>query len=325
MAGLGLLLAALSAIVTNVGFLLRHRGAVEARDVDAHHPLRSAVELFRSKWWSIGYAFAVVAYLLHAAAIGLVALSIVQTVLAGGIVVMAVIAERFFGLELGKRQWIGVVLASAGLAGLALTAGVRSGQGSADYSAAAMMAFELALAAVGAALILSHRFGWARSQRGVLLAVAAGLLFTVTHIAFKGATGKLDSGVGAALLTPWPLVAIAGGIVAFFASARSLQLGPGVPVIAVTSIAGNASAIPAGIVVFRDSLGANGLTVVFRCLAFVLVIAAATLIPAPTRARERVAPGEDEAEPERGARSALAEARRPARTGGAAAGPVARG
>jgi hypothetical protein len=82
---------------------------------------------------------------------------------------------------------------------------------------------------------------------------------------------------------------VVGGVVAFFASARSLQLGPAVPVIAVTSIAGNASAIPAGIVVFGDPLGSDTFTVVVRTVAFLLVVAAAALIPAPTRAADAAA------------------------------------
>ena len=101
----GLLLAGFSAAVSQVGLLLRHRGAVDARDVDMHRPLRSAIDLFRSKWWTIGYALAVVAYLLHVGALTLTSLSLVQVVLAGGIVLLAVIAERFFGFELGRRQW----------------------------------------------------------------------------------------------------------------------------------------------------------------------------------------------------------------------------
>ena len=71
----GLVLAGLSALASQVGFLLRHRGAVDAPDVDVRHPLRSTVGLFRSKWWSIGYAVAVVAYLLHVGALTLAALS----------------------------------------------------------------------------------------------------------------------------------------------------------------------------------------------------------------------------------------------------------
>jgi drug/metabolite transporter (DMT)-like permease len=280
----GLLLAAFSAAVSQIGFLLRHRGAVAAPDVDMHHPLRSAIDLFRSKWWTVGYALAVVAYLLHVGALTLAALSLVQVVLAGGIVLLAVIAERFFGFELGRRQWVGVVLASVGLGLLALTGESRSGQDSADYSVVAMVAFEAALVGGGTALILTYRVERMRSQRGVLLGVAAGLLFTVTHVAVKALSGKADTSVIEIVATPYLPIAVAGGIAAFFASARSLQLGPAVPVIAVTSIAGNASAIPAGIVVFGDPLGSDAVTVAVRSLAFVLVVVAAALIPAPTRA-----------------------------------------
>jgi drug/metabolite transporter (DMT)-like permease len=280
----GLLLAGLSAAVSQVGFLLRHRGAVEAPDVDMHRPLHSAIDLFRSKWWTVGYALAVVAYLLHVGALTLAALSLVQVVLAGGIVLLAVIAERFFGFELGRRQWFGVVLASVGLALLALTGESRSGQDSADYSVVAMIAFEATLVGAGTALILTYRVERMRSQRGVLLGVSAGLLFTVTHVAVKALSGKADTSLAEIVASPYLPIAAAGGIAAFFASARSLQLGPAVPVIAVTSIAGNASAIPAGIIVFGDPLGEDAVAVAVRSFAFVLVVVAAALIPAPTRA-----------------------------------------
>jgi drug/metabolite transporter (DMT)-like permease len=248
----GLLLAGFSAAVSQVGFLLRHRGALEAPDVDMHRPLRSAIDLFRSRWWTIGYALAVVAYLLHVGALTLSSLSLVQVVLAGGIVLLAVIAERIFGFELGRRQWFGVVLASVGLALLALMGESRSGQDSADYSIAAMVAFEAALAGAGTALILTYRVERMRSRRGVLLGVSPGLLFTVTHVAVTALSGKADTSVAEIVGSPYLPIAVAGGIAAFFASARSLQLGPAVPVIAVTSIAGNTSAIPAGIIVFGD-------------------------------------------------------------------------
>jgi multidrug transporter EmrE-like cation transporter len=283
----GFVLAGLSALATNVGFLLRHRGAVAAPAVEARHPIRSAVGLFRQKWWSIGYGLAAVAYVFHAGALALVAISAVQAVLAGGIALMAVIAERFFGFHLGLRQWLGVCLAALGLVGLAVTADVREGQASAEYSATAMVAFEGGIAAVSAGLLLVCCGGRQRPQAGVMLAVAAGLLFTFTHVAFKAGSGRLDTSIDGLVGSPHPYLALAGAVVAFFVSARSLQLGPGVAVIAVTAIAGNASAIVAGIAVFGDSLGSTSMEMALRSLAFVLVVAAATLIPAPTRTRRR--------------------------------------
>jgi len=277
---IGLALTVASACVTNVGFLLRHRGAVAAPDVDVRRPLHSAVGLFRSKWWSIGYVCAFVAYGLHVGALALAPLSIVQAVLAGGLVLLGVIAERFFGFHLGRREWLGVVLAALGLAFLTLTSGGKTGGDSSSYSLAAMLAWESALVGIGTLLIVMHRSTERDSRKGILLGVAAGLLFTVSHVAVKAATGNVADGVLHA--APFILVALAAGISAFFASARSLQIGDGVAVIAVTSIASNASSIPAGIVVFGDPLG-EGVAIVLRSLAFVLVVVAATLIPGPTR------------------------------------------
>jgi hypothetical protein len=176
---------------------------------------------------------------------------------------------------------------------LAVTGEARSGQETANYSVVAMLAFEAALAAIGVALAVSCNRGGAKSHHGILLGLAAGLLFTTTHVAVKALSGKIDTSITEIVLSPYLYAAIAGGIVAFFASARSLQIGPAVPVIAVTAIAGNASAIPAGIIVFGDPLGSEALTVMVRAVAFLLVVAAAALIPAPVRAAE-----EPEPEPE---------------------------
>ena len=277
--GLGLALA--SAFATNLGFLYRHRGAVAAPEVDARHPLRSAIALFRSKWWTIGYGVAAIAYALHVGALALASLSLVQAVLAGGLVLLGVIAERWFGFKLGRREWLGVGLAAAGLAFLALTGGGQSGKDSSDYSLAVMLAWESTLVGVGVLLILSGRSQQSHSRRGVILGIAAGLLFTVTHIAVKAATGHVSN----SLFTTLGFVggALLAAIVAFFASARSLQIGEAVSVIAVTSVASNASAIPAGVVVFGDPIGDDTLSVVLRSLAFVLVVIAAALIPGPTR------------------------------------------
>ena len=50
----GLALALVCAAATSVAFLLKHRGAVLAPDVEVRHPLRSAAGLFRSKWFAVG-------------------------------------------------------------------------------------------------------------------------------------------------------------------------------------------------------------------------------------------------------------------------------
>jgi drug/metabolite transporter (DMT)-like permease len=206
--GVGLICALLSALGTNLAFLFKHRGAVEAPDVDMRHPLRSAADLFRSRWWSIGWGVAAVAFALHVAALTLAPISIGQAVLAGGLVFLAVLAERFFGFELGRRQWIGIGLVAVSLSLLTLTGGGGGGGASSGYSLAGMIVFEGIAVCVGLLLILSHLIERIPVQRGVLLGIAAGLGFGISDVAIKALSGDLDSGpVG--LLSPWSVGAFA--------------------------------------------------------------------------------------------------------------------
>ena len=282
--GVGLICALLSALGSNLAFLFKHRGAVAAPDVDMRHPLRSTIDLFRSKWWSIGWAVAAGAFALHVAALTLAPISIGQAVLAGGLVFLAVLAERFFGFELGRRQWIGIGLVAVSLSLLTLTGGGDKGANS-GYSLAGMIIFEAIAVCVGLLLVLSHLIERIPGQRGVLLGIAAGLGFGISDVAIKALSGDLDSGP-AGLLSPWSVIIVTAAVFSFFASARSLQIGDGVAVIAVTSVAANLSTIIAGLAVFGDPLGKDALVVGVRVAAFVLILIGAALIPAPMRARE---------------------------------------
>ncbi|MEY2441954.1 MAG: hypothetical protein QOJ46_1380 [bacterium] len=281
--GAGLLCALLSALGTNLAFLFKYKGAVAAPDVDMRRPLRSAADLFRSKWWTIGWGVAVVAFALHATALTLAPLSIGQAVLAGGLVFLAVLAERFFGFSLGRRQWIGIGLVAISLSLLTLTGGTGGGGARSSYSPAGLIIFEAIAICLGFVLIVSHLIDRLPVQRGVLLGIAAGLGFGISDVAIKALSGDVDSEI-ARLLSPWTVIIVTAAIFSFYASARSLQIGDGVAVIAVTSVAANLSTILAGLAVFGDRLGGNALIVVVRIAAFALILAGAALIPAPVRA-----------------------------------------
>jgi drug/metabolite transporter (DMT)-like permease len=282
---IGLGFAALSALATDIGFLLRHRGATEAPDVDIRRPLETIVALFSKKWWSIGFAVAIVAWLLHVTSLNLAPLSLVQAVLASGFVLLGILAERFFGFKVGKREWVGISLTAVGLALLGVTASeTASGDKHSSYGLAAAVAFEGGLVLVGLLAMLGHRHPRTRGQAAPLLAAGAGLLFTVSHIAIKALTKQLQLSDPVTLLTPWIPLLLFAFVGAFFASARSLQIGDAVPVIAITSAVSNVTAILGGIVVFNDPLGDSTLTISLRIAAFALVIIAAALIPAPVRA-----------------------------------------
>ena len=170
---LGIGLALLCALVTNVGFLLKHRGASAAPEVRWGRPIASAVALFRSKWFAIGWLVALGAWMLHIGALALAPLSVVQAVISGGLVFLTVLAERGFGHSVGRRQWLGVGFTALGLVLLAAT--LPGGDGShSTYSLAGMIAFESGLLAAGTLLVLSPRMGTPHQHHGALLGIAAG-------------------------------------------------------------------------------------------------------------------------------------------------------
>src|SRR5215207_8887938 len=280
---LGILIALACAVATQLGFLYKHKGACAAAKVDIRRPVKSVKALFGSRWFAIGMAVALGAWLLHVAAMALAPISVVQAVLSTGVVILAVMAERMFGFKVGRRQWIGVAMTAAGLVLLVVTLPAHSGSHS-SFSVAGMVSFEAGMLAIGALLITGPRIGAPDHHHGVMLGAAAGVLFGVSDVAIKALTG-LD-GPMAVLLSPWLLVTIAASVVAFYASARGLQDGAAVPVIASTSTAANVSTIMGGIVVFGDPMPGDAVGIALQMFAFVLVIVAALIVPPPMRAAE---------------------------------------
>jgi drug/metabolite transporter (DMT)-like permease len=199
----------------------------------------------------------------------------VQSVIAGGLVLVTVVADRLFGESVSRREWIGVALTATGLTFLAATLGGTGSSAHGDYGD-----LELLLA-VSAATVAGLALTVRRSADGPLLGVAAGTFWAGSDITIKalsGKTGELGAGV---VVHPFAAVILVLSLVGLLVSARSLQLGPVVPVIALTTATANALTIASGPLVFAEPLpdGTAGLLV--RLAAFVLVIAAAALTPPP--------------------------------------------
>jgi hypothetical protein len=279
----GILLALTCALATNIGFLFKHRGACAAPAVDMRRPLYSAKALFASRLFTIGMLIATGAWVFHVAAMAVAPLSLVQSVLAGGVVLLAVMAERIFGLKIGNKQWLGLALTALGLILLAVTLPAAHGANS-RFSVPGMIAFEAGLIGAGTLLIMGPRMGAPSHHHGFMLGAAAGILFGVSDVSIKAISGLIGSSGVLGILSPWTLVTVAASIAAFYASAKGLQDGEAVPVIAVTGTAANVSGIVGGILVFGDPLAGSPLSLAVQCLAFVLVLYAAWLMPAPVRA-----------------------------------------
>jgi hypothetical protein len=280
---IGILLALACALAANVGFIYKHRGGKAAPAVDVTRPFKTTRSLYASRWFAIGMAVAAVAWIFHVAAMAVAPLSVVQPVLAGGVVLLAVMAEKMLGVKVGTRQWIGLGLTAVGLVLLGLTLPATHGAQS-HFSVPGMIAFESGLIVVGGLLIMGPRIGAPAHHHGFMLGAAAGIMFGVSDVAIKAISGLVGTHGILGLVSPWSLVTVAASVVAFFASAKGLQDGEPVPVIAVTGTAASVAGIVGGIIVFGDPMPGNPALLVVQCLAFIFVLLAAWLMPAPVRA-----------------------------------------
>src|SRR5579884_2713505 len=183
---LGLVLAILTAFGSVAGFLYKFRGAREAAEVDLRRPLRSSVALFSSPLYSLGILIALGSWGLHVGALALAPISLVQSVIAGGLVLLTVVADVVFGIEVRRREWIGVALTAAGLAFLAATLGGDAAAAHSHYDPGTLAVFLSIAGAAGLALS-------AAVHRPALLAVSAGLLWATSDTSIKALSSHLHA------------------------------------------------------------------------------------------------------------------------------------
>jgi hypothetical protein len=277
---IGLVLALLTAFGSVAGFLYKFRGAREAPTVELRHPLHSTVELFRSPVYALGIVIAFASWGVHVGALALAPISLVQSVIAGGLVLLTVVADRLFGIEVTRRELIGVGLTAAGLAFLAATLSGDAGSAHSRYPPGTLAIFIGAVGVAGLTLCV-------RPKRPAYLAVSAGLLWAASDTSIKALSSHLHHlGIGV-LIHPLAFVILVASLVGLLISARSLQLGDAVPMIALTSAAANLTTIAAGPIVFGEPLPSSRLGLVVRLLAFLLVIVAAALTPPPAPPEDR--------------------------------------
>ncbi len=273
---IGLVLALLTAITAVVANLMRHRGAHVAPAVEFRRPISTSLALFRSRWYVAGIAMANVSWAFHVGALALAPISLAQSVIAAGLALLAVIADRIFHLNVSRREWIGVAMAAVGLALLAgtMSGGVDSAHSDADTGV--LLTYVGVTTLIGALIVVSS---WRMTFAGPFLGVATGVLWGSSDVTIKAITGRFDDGPLSAVATPLTLVVVGLSLVSLVVSARSLQLGPPVAVIAMTAAAGNIVTILSGFVVFHEPIPDDVAGRCLRLAALTLVVVAAALTP----------------------------------------------
>jgi hypothetical protein len=177
-------LALVSTTLTNLAYLRQHDAAAALPALSLRHPLHSIGLLLANHRWLLAFAMESCGFLFYAAALALAPLALVQSVVAGGIGLLAYMSFRLVGRRLGTRRLVGVVVSVLGLLALAVSLAGGSEEGGSGSTAAVLLWIGGTAVLAAIVLLLGRRvLGVA-----VASALAGGLCFSVGDISTKLAT-----------------------------------------------------------------------------------------------------------------------------------------
>src|SRR5439155_22386453 len=154
-----LVLAVLSATITNVAYLREHDAAAALPVLSMRRPLQSLRLLLGDRSWLLGFAMESAGFLLYAAALALASLALVQSIAAGGIGVLAYVSARRGGRRLSLRDLTGVLISVVGLAALAVSLVGGSGEGGSGSTDAILLWLAVTAGVATIVLLVGRRLG----------------------------------------------------------------------------------------------------------------------------------------------------------------------
>ena len=269
---IAIVLALASTTLTNLAYLREHDAAAALPVLSLRRPLQSARILLHDRNWLFGFGMETAGFLLYAAALALASLALVQSILAGGIGLLAYVTARVAGRRLSRRERAGVLFSVFGLAALAVSLAGGSGKGEAGSTWTILL--WLGVTAGLALLLLAGRR--MSSAAAVANGLAGGLFFSIGDISTKVVT---QGGARAAFL----LTLILGYSVGTGLLQVGYQAGGGALTVAgLATLLTNALPIAAATIVFHEPVPSGVLGGV-RVLAFVAVTIGAVLLARPEK------------------------------------------
>ncbi len=271
---LGLVLALLTAAVFNWSWVAQHSITSRLPRLSIRRPWRSLALLFGHRRWRFAFMVGVGGWALYILALRLAPLSLVQTVSAGGLALLAVLAQRAEGVPLPRREWVGVWLAVVGLVFLSVSLAGGSNSSSPGSWPAVTAWFVVSLAGVGIAI----GPGASYLAPGAGFGLAAGLAYAAADVGTKAAVqGGWLLAFGAPV---WGF-----HLLAFTLIQLAFQRGRALATAGLSSFCTNALPIAAGVTIYHESTP-PGFLGALRFVAFGCVVAGAAVVARGERAPE---------------------------------------
>jgi drug/metabolite transporter (DMT)-like permease len=287
----GILLALVATTAYNVGLIQEKRALGQIPALDIRRVLRVIVSLMTSRAWLAGFALMLTGLACQTIALTFEPVSVVQPVLASGVVLVLVLSRLVLRerLHSGETWCVAAIAVSVVLLAMSATGAKDSHHASPGWVAAVMVPSAVIGLAFAAGALRSRRRG--STVAGVWAGVGTGLLYGVAALAIKALSGILVghqtvAGIAIGVISSPYLYVLGGSLaVAMLLFQAALQAGRASIVVPVSNVTGSVYFIIAGTWLFHEHLPASPGRLVLRlagiALAVLVLVALGRQAPEP--------------------------------------------
>jgi len=274
----GILLALVATTAYNVGLIQEKRALGQMAALDIRRVLRVIASLMTSKAWLIGFALMLTGLACQTIALTFEPVSVVQPVLASGVVLVLVLSRLVLRERLkGGETWcVAAIAVAVVLLAMSATGAKDSHYASPGWMAAVMVPSAVAGLAFAVGALRKRRRG--TTLAGVWAGVGTGLLYGVAALAIKALSGILVghqtlAGIAIGVLSsPYLYVLGASLAVAMLLFQAALQAGRASIVVPVSNVTGSVYFIIAGTWLFHEHLPTSPGKLVLRLTGIALAV-----------------------------------------------------
>ncbi len=267
MIGLTIAVALAAAVTFGASTALMHQGASAAPpNLSALRGLLAYVA--RQRRWLAGFVASVVGLVLHALALHLGELAVVQPVVVTGLV-LSILFRALLEGHLPPRSMTGwALLTAAGLALFLVASSTSSGRAHVDVTGAAII-----LGAGAAAVAIGSLAAWRRRrQAGLLLGASEGVIYGLVAGTLKATTDVGRHGI-ISLLSAWPVyVLVTLGAVGFVLNQRAYHRAPLSHSVPISNTVNPIVAVIFGVVAFGERPGGQLLSLAAEAVGLVAML-----------------------------------------------------
>jgi drug/metabolite transporter (DMT)-like permease len=266
---------ALGAAFANALISVFQRKGIETAPASSTLRLSLITYALRRGIWLAGFALMIVSFLLQALALHLGRLSEVQPILTTELVFLVAVLAAWFGFTITRREWLGALALTGGLAGFLAFADPVDGTLSPPLWEW-VVAGGACTGAITVAVLLALR--GPRWWRAAMFGTAASISF-----AFTAACTKVVSGFAASdwamLYRHWQTYALACfGALAVFMAQNAIHAGPIVASQSTVVLVDPVASILIGVGLFGDNLRTSGAWGPLEALSLLVMAAGAVLL-----------------------------------------------